>query len=92
MSFRKNLEYLRKGKKLSQEDLADKLGISRQSVSKWESGAAYPETDKMLALCKLFDCTLDELMNQDMQEEKLEESRNRTLYIYTKHSFIIFYG
>ncbi|MGI6443570.1 MAG: helix-turn-helix domain-containing protein [Candidatus Dojkabacteria bacterium] len=84
MSFRKNLEYLRKGKKLSQEDLADKLGISRQSVSKWESGAAYPETDKMLALCKLFDCTLDELMNQDMQEEKLEESRKYTFNDFLK--------
>jgi len=84
MSFRKNLEYLRKGRKLSQEDLADKLGISRQSVSKWESGAAYPETDKMLALCKLFDCTLDELMNQDMQEEKLEESRKYTFNDFLK--------
>lgn len=84
MSFRKNLEYLRKGRKVSQEDLADKLGISRQSVSKWESGAAYPETDKMLALCKLFDCTLDELMNQDMQEEKLEESRKYTFNDFLK--------
>lgn len=78
MSFRKNLEYLRKGKKLSQEDLGYKLGVSRQSVSKWESGAAYPETDKMLAMCKLFDCTLDELMNQNMQEEKAEEARKYT--------------
>lgn len=78
MSFRKNLEYLRKGRKLSQEDLGYKLGVSRQSVSKWESGAAYPETDKMLAMCKLFDCTLDELMNQNMQEEKAEEARRYT--------------
>jgi len=84
MSFRKNLEYLRKGKKLSQEDLADKLDVSRQSVSKWESGAAYPETEKILAICKIFDCTLDELMNQDMREEKLEESRKYTFNDFLK--------
>ena len=46
MSIRKNLEYLRKQKKLSQEELAYKLGVSRQAVSKWESGAAFPETEK----------------------------------------------
>jgi len=84
MSLRKNLEYLRKGKKLSQEDLADKLDVSRQSVSKWESGAAYPETEKILAICKIFDCSLDELMNQDMQEEKLEESRKYTFNDFLK--------
>lgn len=78
MSFRKNLEYLRKSKKLSQEELANKLNISRQSVSKWESGAAYPETEKILAICKIFDCTLDELMNQNIQEEHLEEKRTYT--------------
>lgn len=84
MSFRKNLEYLRKGKKLSQEELGYKLGVSRQSVSKWESGAAYPETDKMLAMCKLFDCTLDELMNQNIQEEEIEETRKYTFNDFVK--------
>ena len=42
MGFHKNLEYLRKEKNISQEDLAFKLGVSRQAVLKWESGAAYP--------------------------------------------------
>jgi len=84
MSFRKNLEYLRKSRNLSQEDLGYKLNVSRQSVSKWESGSAYPETDKMLAMCKLFDCTLDELMNQDIQEEKLEETRKYTFNDFIK--------
>ena len=54
------------------------MNISRQSVSKWESGAAYPETEKILAICKIFDCTLDELMNQNIQEEHLEEKRTYT--------------
>ncbi len=75
MSFRKNLEYLRKGKKLSQEELADKLGVSRQSVSKWESGAAYPETEKMLTMCKIFDCSLDQLMNDDIAEAEKSEAK-----------------
>ena len=84
MSFRKNLEYLRKSKKLSQEDLANKLNVSRQSVSKWESGAAYPETEKILALCKIFDCTLDDLMNQNIQEDELEEKRTYTFNDFLK--------
>ncbi len=75
MSFRKNLEYLRKGKKFSQEELAFKLNVSRQAVSKWESGGAYPETDKMLSMCKIFDCTLDELMNDDIAESKKDQER-----------------
>ncbi|HPQ78950.1 MAG TPA: helix-turn-helix transcriptional regulator [Candidatus Dojkabacteria bacterium] len=78
MSFRKNLEYLRKSKKLSQEELASKLNVSRQSVSKWESGAAYPETEKMLVMCKIFDCSLDQLMNDDMAEIEKSEARKYT--------------
>ena len=84
MSFRKNLEYLRKSKKLSQEELANKLNVSRQSVSKWESGAAYPETEKILAICKIFDCTLDDLMNQNIQEDELEEKRTYTFNDFLK--------
>ncbi len=78
MSFHKNLEYLRKEKNLSQEDLAFKLGVSRQSVSKWESGGAYPETAKMISMCKIFDCTLDELMNEDIIELRKNAKRSYT--------------
>lgn len=78
MSFRKNLEYLRKGKKLSQEELANRLNVSRQSVSKWESGGAYPETEKMLSMCKIFDCSLDQLMNDDIAEIEKSEARKYT--------------
>lgn len=75
MSLRKNLEYLRKQKKLSQEDLAFKLGVSRQAVSKWESGGAFPETDKMLSICKIFDCSLDELMSGDIAQLEIDKDR-----------------
>lgn len=78
MSFSKNLEYLRKSKKMSQGDLAFKLGVSRQAVSKWESGAAYPETEKITEICKLFDCSLDELMKDDIVELRESEKRRCT--------------
>lgn len=62
MKISENLQNLRKQQQLSQEQLANLLGISRQSVSKWESGDSCPETDKLIALCELFHCSLDELV------------------------------
>ncbi len=66
MNLPQNLQYLRKRDKITQEDLADKLGVSRQSVSKWETGEAYPETDKLILICDLFGTTLDELIRGDL--------------------------
>ena len=54
---------LRKKNGLSQEELADKLGISRQAVSKWERAEASPDTDNLILLAKLYGITLDELLN-----------------------------
>ena len=64
------LQKLRKEKGLSQEELANILQVSRQSVSKWESDLAYPETDKLIKLCDLFNVTLDSLMRQDCIDQK----------------------
>ena len=66
MSFRDNLQYLRATRNLTQVQLAMLLGVSRQSVSKWEAERAYPEMDKLLKLCDLFGCTLDELVSGDL--------------------------
>lgn len=66
MKIALNLQYLRKRDKITQEALADKLGVSRQSVSKWETGEAYPETDKLLAICDMFNVSLDGLMRDDL--------------------------
>lgn len=68
MNLADNLKKIRKENHLSQEQLAEKLGVSRQSVSKWESNLAYPEMDKVLQLCKLFNLNIDELLNQDIKE------------------------
>ena len=62
MSFGESLAKLRKNKGMSQEELANNLNVSRQAVSKWESNNSYPETEKIVAICKLFNCSMDELI------------------------------
>lgn len=66
MSFRDNLQHLRASKGMTQEQLAMLLGVSRQAVTKWESERAYPEMDKLLKMCQIFECTLDELVQGDL--------------------------
>lgn len=66
MKFGDNLRSLRKSKKLSQEDLAEKMKVSRQSVSKWETGDAYPEMNNILELCKIFHCHINDLVNDSI--------------------------
>ena len=76
MKFNEKLQFLRKEKHLSQEALADMLNVSRQSVSKWESGQAYPEMEKLVALCKIFNCKLDDLTNDEVDETEILKKKN----------------
>lgn len=62
ISFGTNLKALREKKKMSQEDLARKLQISRQSISKWEQSISYPSILYLVPLTKILDCTLEELL------------------------------
>lgn len=62
MTFGDKLARLRREQNYTQEQLADTLGVSRQSVSKWESDMAYPETDKLVRICELFNCSSDYLL------------------------------
>lgn len=64
MSFSENMQYLRKKENLTQEQLAERLDVSRQAVSKWESGQSYPEMEKILQLCEMFCCNLDTLIKR----------------------------
>lgn len=74
MNFGDNLKKLRKNKKLSQEDLAEKVRVSRQSVSKWETGEAYPEMNNILELCKIFHCHINDLVNDSILDiDSLDE-------------------
>ena len=63
MKFGDNLKKIRIIKKLSQEALAEKVNVSRQSVSKWETGDAYPTMNNLLELCKIFHCKINDLVN-----------------------------
>ena len=59
------LYMLRKKSGLSQEQLAEQLNVSRQAISKWESGTSIPESDKLIAISQYFNVTLDHLMKED---------------------------
>ena len=69
--FKENLVQLRKMKRLTQEDIADALGVSRQAVAKWEAGDTVPDLDKCKVLADLFGVSLDDLANYE-PEENLE--------------------
>ena len=66
--FSENLIQLRKFKSLTQEELAEKVGVSRQAVAKWESGDSVPDIDKCSLLAQLFEVSLDDLVNFDPKE------------------------
>lgn len=66
MSFRTNLQYLRAERHMTQEQLAMLLGVSRQSVTKWEAEKSYPEMDKLIKMCQIFECSLDDLVTGDV--------------------------
>lgn len=66
MSFRDNPQHLRATRNMTQEQLAMLLGVSRQSVTKWEAEKSYPEMDKLLKICQVFECSLDDLVQGDL--------------------------
>ena len=63
MEFNEKLQQLRKQRELTQEELAEKLFVSRTAVSKWESGRGYPNIDSLKALAKFYGVTIDELLS-----------------------------
>ena len=69
MTLGEKIAIQRKELNYTQEQLADILGVSRQSISKWESDIAYPETEKLIELGKLFDCSMDYLMKEEVIEK-----------------------
>ncbi len=74
MNFRDNFMHLRAVNNMTQEQLAMLLGVSRQSVAKWEAGKSYPEMDKLIAMCQIFNCTLDELVQGDLTGRTAERA------------------
>ena len=70
MSFSEKLIELRKKEGFSQEELAEKVNVSRQSVSKWESGQSTPEMDKLIMLSNIFNISIDELVGKEQTNNK----------------------
>jgi len=70
MTFAERLKELRKQSGLSQEKLAEKLGVSRQAVTKWERDTGVPDIDNIMAISKLFDVSMDELFSNERSEKK----------------------
>lgn len=77
MIFSEKLRLLRTQKGLSQENLADRLHVSRQSVSKWESGISLPEIDKLIAISDLFSVSIDCLLKEPTSEMQNTENMDR---------------
>ena len=81
-NFSDNLKKIRKDNNLSQEQLAEELGVSRQAISKWESGSSYPEMDKIIQMCNKFNLNIDDLLNKDITEIKGEEKVKNNINKY----------
>ena len=92
MNLHINLPILRKhAGNMTQEKLAERLGVSRQTVSKWEAGETAPELDKLKELSKLFSCTLDALLKEDMsaREDHFSQVSVVTVPAFTLGRYII---
>lgn len=77
MSFGENLQAIRRNNRMSQEDLADLLGVSRQAVSKWELGEGYPEVDKLLILSQKLNISLDSLMGNTVPVPETQNTETK---------------
>lgn len=82
MNFSEKLKEIRKDKGLSQEQLAEKIGVSRQAITKWETGKGLPDVENMLIIAEIFKTTLDELLmdSAPIQKQKEPVSISETIY------------
>lgn len=88
MTTGEKITLLRKKIKLTQDELAEKLGVSRQSVSRWEVDIAFPETDKLIKLSKLFKCSIDFLLDEDKEENVLYQDNRTEIVLKDCYKFI----
>lgn len=100
MTMGEKLAKLRKEHNLTQEQFAEIIKVSRQSVSKWEVGTTYPDTEKLIRISKLFDCSLDYLLKDEIEKTKVttdglsDESRYEKIWavVLTYLSFPPLFG
>lgn len=79
--FGENLQFYRKQKNITQEQLAEQMDVSRQTISKWESGTSYPEMEKILQLCDLFSCDMDLLLRKNAKELEVVDNQGYDAYM-----------
>ncbi|MCB2300915.1 helix-turn-helix domain-containing protein [Clostridium tagluense] len=83
MGFADNLKSIRKERNISQEGLAEIIGVSRQAVSKWEQGGGYPEMEKLLVLSKELNVSLDYLMLGEIKSTENNKTLSNTIIVPT---------
>lgn len=71
MNTNEKIKEIRKVSGMTQEELADKLGVSRQTISKWEKGLSTPDLEMSISFCELFRISLDEFIREEQMEQKL---------------------
>ena len=86
MSFGSNIGYLRKKKGITQEELAERMYVSRQTISRWETDSVYPDVETVIRLCEILECDMETLVRGDasaekqtapMQEQKQEQEQEQ---------------
>ncbi|MBC2262790.1 helix-turn-helix transcriptional regulator [Listeria sp. FSL L7-0091] len=88
MGIADRIKQLRKGNELSQEELAEKIGVSRQAISKWETEKSFPDIENLLIISEVFKINLDELIKGDSKfEQKLVVDGNTRKW----HLLVIFF-
>ncbi|MBX4265486.1 helix-turn-helix domain-containing protein [Clostridium estertheticum] len=85
MSFAENLKSLRQERHISQEELAEIVGVSRQAVSKWEQGSGYPEMEKLLVLSKKLNISLDYLMLGEIKPTENNKTLSNNIIVKSKN-------
>lgn len=91
MSLGNNISFLRKQKKLTQEQLAGRMNVTRQTVSRWESDEVVPELERLVEMCGIFSCKLDALVREDLsgQSEIYSEIRLKRIAPFRMASYVI---
>lgn len=81
MAFSENLQYIRSQASITQEQFAEQLNVSRQSVSKWESGISFPEMDTLLRICDLYDVNLDTLLRGSVEDSQISDTAQYDVFM-----------
>lgn len=92
MTIAEKIKKLRKDNNMTQEDLAEKLNVSRQTISKWETNVVIPDADNIVSICKLFNITTDELLDYKVEsvQRKIQFIIDMGVLLFGIIGFIVF--